>query len=70
MYSHYPAHYTFDSDSDAWQIGFHDFPSGNLPAINAKTSSWKRRKACWPPSPPRWMKGYPCLLLPRCKPMT
>ena len=26
MYSHYPAHYTFDSDSDAWQIGFHDFP--------------------------------------------
>ncbi|TXE35675.1 hypothetical protein FOT61_19825 [Serratia marcescens] len=26
MYSHYPAHYTFDSNSDAWQIGFHDFP--------------------------------------------
>ena len=22
MYSHYPAHYTFDRDSDAWQIGF------------------------------------------------
>lgn len=35
MYSHYPAHYTFDSDSDARQIGFHDFPSGNRPAINA-----------------------------------
>ncbi|OKB66216.1 antitoxin HicB [Serratia marcescens] len=26
MFSHYPAHYAFDRDSDAWQIGFHDFP--------------------------------------------
>ncbi|OKP48067.1 antitoxin HicB [Serratia marcescens] len=26
MFSHYPAHYLFDRDSDAWQIGFRDFP--------------------------------------------
>ncbi|CAI0966594.1 Antitoxin HicB [Serratia liquefaciens] len=26
MSCHYPAHYTFDSESDAWQIHFRDFP--------------------------------------------
>lgn len=26
MSCHYPAHYTFDNDSDAWQIHFRDFP--------------------------------------------
>ncbi len=26
MFSHYFAHYAFDRDSDAWQIGFRDFP--------------------------------------------
>lgn len=26
MSCHYPAHYAFDNDSDAWQIGFRDFP--------------------------------------------
>ncbi|CAI2440469.1 Antitoxin HicB [Serratia ficaria] len=26
MPCHYPAHYAFDHDSDAWQIGFRDFP--------------------------------------------
>ncbi|TQI81520.1 antitoxin HicB [Serratia fonticola] len=26
MPSHYPAHYHFDSESDAWQITFRDFP--------------------------------------------
>ena len=64
MYSHYPAHYTFDSDSDAWQIGFHDFPEWQSACYKRETSSWKRRKACWPPLPPRWTKGCPCLLSP------
>jgi len=26
MSCHYPAHYTFDNESDAWQIHFRDFP--------------------------------------------
>lgn len=26
MSCHYPAHYSFDNDSDAWQIHFRDFP--------------------------------------------
>ncbi len=46
MFSHYPAHYTFDNDSDARRSVFTTFPNGNRPAINAKTLSWKRRKAC------------------------
>lgn len=64
MFSHYFAHYAFDRDSDAWQIGFRDFPSGKPPAINAKTSNWRHRKACWPPSPPRWMKVCPARPFP------